>query len=132
MSLPFYKIALEKVFIGLRPLGQDTVIGGRYIKKYGGTGERERKRAELHSYQKEKAVQEANKYCTTCGSLATLMALYQSEGATIRERYCQACIDANKHLLTDNEETSRYDNLFIKAEPDSEIYKQAHARRPKE
>jgi len=43
------------------------------------------------------------------------------------ERYCQACIEANKHLK-DNDLMDNFDNLFIKAEPETEIYKKAHAK----
>jgi ribosomal protein S27AE len=121
---------MEKVFIGLRPLGPDTVVAtAKYIKK--NDGERERKRAELHSYQKAKAIETKNRFCTTCGNLASQMALYRYDGATRMERYCQSCIDSNKHLK-ENELMDNFDNLFIKAEHDTPIYEQVHARNHEE
>ena len=117
---------MEKVFIGLRPLGPDTVVAtGRYLKK--NDGERERKRAALYSYQKARAIETKNRFCTTCGNLASQMALYRYDGATRMERYCQPCIDANKHLK-ENDLMESFDNLFIKAEPGSAIYEKSHAR----
>ena len=93
--------------------------------------DRERRRAELESYQKARAIETKNRFCTTCGNLATQMALYEcGGGATRMERYCQACIDANKYLK-DNDLMDNFDNLFIKAEPDTEIYKQVHAKNHK-
>jgi hypothetical protein len=121
---------MEKVFIGFRPLGPDTVIGAKYMKN---NSDRERRRAELHSYQKARAIETKNRFCTTRGKLAEQMALYQSDGVTIHEGYCQACIDANKHLITDSEQRANYiDNLVIKAEIDSPIYNQMHAKNHKE
>jgi hypothetical protein len=116
---------LQKVFIGLRQLGSDTILGAKYIKKNG--GERERKRAELHSYQKARAIETKNRFCTTCPNLASQMALYDYDGATRQERYCQKCIDANRHLK-DNDLMDNFDNLFIKAEPGTPIYEQSHAK----
>jgi len=50
---------MEKVFIGLRPLGPDTVVAtAKYIKK--NEGEREKRRAELYSYQKARAIETRN------------------------------------------------------------------------
>lgn len=66
-------------------------------------------------------------YCTTCGNVATQIATFQVENAKQLERYCQPCIDANKHLK-DNDLMDNFDNLFIKAEPGSQIYEQSHAR----
>lgn len=117
---------MGKVFIGLRPTGPDTQMTvGRYVKK--NDGERERKRAELHSYKKARALETANKFCTTCGNLASQIAMYACDGATRMERYCQVCIDANKHLK-ENELMDNFDNLFIRAEPGSPIYEKVHAK----
>jgi len=92
---------MERVFIGLRPLGPDTEVAtGIYKRK--NNGGVERIRAELYSYRKAKALETANRFCTTCPNLASQIAMFDSDGATRLERYCQACIDANKHLA-DNE-----------------------------
>ena len=53
----------------------------------------------------------------TCPNLATQIALYDYDGATRMERYCQECIDVNKHLRT-SEIMANFDNLFIRKEPD--------------
>ena len=118
---------MEKVFIGFRPLGADTEVAtAKYMSN---SSNRQTRRAELESYQKARAIETRNRFCTTCNNLASQMALYQCEGATIMERYCQCCIDANKHLITDNEQRENYiDNLVIKAEPDSPIYEQLHTK----
>jgi hypothetical protein len=127
MSLPYLVLIMEKVFLGIRPLGPDTVVATARIKK--NNSERERKRAELHSYQKARAIETKNRFCTTCGSLASQMALYDCGGATRQERYCQACIDANKHLK-DNDLMANFNNLFIKAKPGTAIYEKSHAKNP--
>ena len=77
-----------------------------------------RKRADLHSYKKAKAIETAYRFrfCTTCANLASQIAIYDCDEATRLERYCQACIDANRNL-NDNELMDNFDNLFIKAEP---------------
>ena len=40
----------------------------------------------------------AKKFCSLCQNEAIQFAMFESEGVTILERYCQTCIDANKHL----------------------------------
>ena len=119
---------MEKVFIGFRPLGPDTAIGAKYIRN---NSDRERRRVELHSYQKARAIETRNRFCTTCGKLAEQIAMYDCQGATRLERYCQSCIDANRHLK-DNELMDNFDNLFIKAEPGSEIYEEVHGKNREE
>jgi hypothetical protein len=118
---------VEKVFVGFRQLGPDTIVGAKYIKRSGGSFER--KRAELQSYKKAKAIETANRFCTTCANLASQIAMYDCQGATRLERYCQACIDANKHLK-ENDLMDNFDNLFIKAEPGTAIYEKSHAKNP--
>ena len=120
---------MEKVFIGFRPLGPDPIVGAKYMRN---NSDRETRRAELESYQKARAIETKNRFCITCGNLASQMALYSCQGVTIHERYCQPCIDANKHLITDNELLANYDNLVIKAEPDSPIYEQLHTKNREE
>ena len=39
-----------------------------------------------------------NPHCSTCGNLATQFAMFESEGVTILERYCDSCISQKKHL----------------------------------
>jgi hypothetical protein len=95
MSLPYPTIGMEKVFVGLRPLGPDTIVGAKYIKR--NEGGFERKRAELQSYKKAKEIETANRFCTTCANLTSQIAMYDCDGATTLERYCQSGIDANKH-----------------------------------
>jgi len=118
---------MEKVFVGFRQLGPDTIVGAKYIKR--NEGSFERKRAELQSYKMTKAIETANRFCTTCANLASQIAMYDCDGATRLERYCQACIDANKHLK-ENDLMDNFDNLFIKAEPGSAIYEKSHAKNP--
>ena len=104
MSLPFYKI--------------------RYWKEYS-----------LHSVRwilRDPRRCNSKLYCTTCGNVATQIATFQIENAPQLERYCQSCIDANKHLLTDNEQMANYDDLVIKAEPDSAIYELLHTKNREE
>lgn len=96
---------MEKVFVGFRQLGPDTIVGAKYIKR--NEGSFERKRAELQSYKMTKAIETANRFCTTCANLSSQIAMYDCDGATRLERYCQACIDANKHL----KENDLMDNL---------------------
>jgi hypothetical protein len=118
---------MEKVFVGFRQLGPDTIVGAKYIKR--NEGSFERKRAELQSYKMTKAIETANRFCTTCANLASQIAMYDCDGATRLERYCQACIDANKHLK-ENDLMDNFGNLFIKAEPGSAIYEKSHAKNP--
>jgi hypothetical protein len=120
---------MSKVFVGFRQLGPDTIVGAKYIKRNEGGGSFERKRAELQSYKKAKAIETANRFCTTCANLASQIAMYDCDGATRLERYCQTCIDANKHLK-ENDLMDNFDNLFIKAEPGSAIYEKSHAKNP--
>jgi hypothetical protein len=49
--------------------------------------------------------------CITCGGQATKIALFQVEGATTIQRYCDTCITSNKHLET-SELITNYDNYF--------------------
>ena len=118
---------MEKVFVGFRQLGPDTIVGAKYIKR--NEGSFERKREYLHSYKKAKAIETANRFCTTCANLASQIALYDCDGATRLERYCQTCIDANRHLK-ENDLMENFDNLFVKAEPGSPIYEKSHAKNP--
>jgi hypothetical protein len=68
-----------------------------------------------------------SKMCITCPNIATQWLYSDVDGATFTERYCDDCIKQEKHLgkseLMDN-----FDNLFIRAEPDTQIYKQFHAK----
>ncbi len=106
---------MERVFIGLRPIGPDTEVATSIYKRKSNNNA-ERIRAGLFSLRKARAIQTANRFCTTCGNLASQIALFDCDGATRLERYCQACIDANKHLAP-SELMANFDNLFIRAEP---------------
>ena len=119
---------MDKVFIGLRPTGPDTEVAtGIYKRK--NNNKAERIRADLFSLRKARAIETANRFCTTCPNLASQIAMFDCDGATRLERYCQACIDANKHLK-DNELMDNFDDLFIRAEPGTMIYEKSHARNP--
>ena len=107
---------MERRFIGLRPTGPDTEVATNSYKKKG-TGNVERVRAELFSYKKAKALETRNRFCTTCPNLATQIAIYDYDGATRMERYCQECVDVKKHLRT-SEIMANFDNLFIRKEPE--------------
>lgn len=120
---------MAKVFVGFRQLGPDTIVGAKYIKRNESGGSFERKREYLHSYKKAKAIETANRFCTTCANLASQIAMYDCDGATRLERYCQACIDANKHLK-ENDLMDNFDDLFIKADPGTPIYEKSHAKNP--
>jgi hypothetical protein len=106
---------MERRFIGLRPTGPDTEVATNSYKK--SSGNVERIRAELFSCKKAKALETRNRFCTTCPYLATQIALYDYDGATTMERYCQECIDISKHLRT-SEIMANFDNLFIRKEPE--------------
>ncbi len=102
---------MERRFIELRPTGPDTEVATNSYKKKG-TDNVERVRAELFSYKKAK-----DRFCTTCPNLATQIAIYDYNGATRMERYCQVCIDVKKHLRI-SEIMANFDNLFIRKEPE--------------
>jgi len=106
---------MERVFIGLRPLGPATEVATG-IYKSRGNNNANRIREGVLSLRKERAIRTANRFCTTCPNLASQIAMFDCDGATRLERYCQACIDASKHLA-DNELMANFDNLFIRADP---------------
>lgn len=108
---------MERIFIGFRPLGPDTEVAtGIYKRKNNGSVERIR--AELFSYRKAKAIETRNRFCSTCANLASQIAMFDYDGATRLERYCDDCIKSEKHLKP-NELMANFHNLFVRAEPRS-------------
>jgi hypothetical protein len=64
-----------KVFKGLRPIKPEEKLK---------TGSKE--------------VPPAKKFCSICHNEATQFAMFESQGVTVLERYCDPCISKNKHL----------------------------------
>ncbi|HEY7109419.1 MAG TPA: hypothetical protein VH415_08330 [Nitrososphaeraceae archaeon] len=42
------------------------------------------------------------KYCSSCQNEASQFAMFSSVGVTVIERYCDTCINQNKHILLNN------------------------------
>ena len=67
---------MDKTFKGLRPIKPEEKI------KAG-----------------SKNLNPAMKFCSLCHNEGTQFAMFESEGVTILERYCDSCISQNKHIL---------------------------------
>jgi hypothetical protein len=66
---------VKKVFKGLRPIRPEEKI------KVG-----------------SKDLDPPKKFCSLCHNEGTQFAMFESEGVTILERYCDSCISQKKHL----------------------------------
>lgn len=51
------------------------------------------------------------RFCA-CGEVGTTVAIFQTEGATIKEIYCSECIRKEKHLKTPEINVNNFDQYF--------------------
>lgn len=55
-------------------------------------------------------------YATGCTNIATKLVSFTLDGCTKVERYCDDCINSNKHMINENENEflSNFDDYFIR------------------
>ena len=46
----------------------------------------------ISPYKKDKLIKAITGFCSTCGEIATQIASYNMDGATLVEKYCDACL----------------------------------------
>ena len=62
----------------------------------------------------EKSDYRPQKCCFTCGNNATKLVSFTLDGCTKIERYCDDCINSNKHLTDESELVTNFDDYFIR------------------